>query len=153
MAANCKVLRCRFVFRDLATQLDGGQGLTVSVLLNLDLSKGSRIPTSLTCCYSCDIFQNIVFLEIYPAGWPSCVLLNQDRSKDSRMPAQLELAAKVLRCQFRFSVLATQLDGQGLTNQDLSKGSKTPTVLYFSDVFFAIWLPSWMAAKVLRTKT
>ena len=64
-----------------------------------------------------------------------CVLLNLDRSKGSRMPAQLELAAKVLRCQFLFSDLATQLDGgQGLTNQDLSKGSRIPTQLELSDL-------------------
>ena len=62
MAANCKVSRCQFVFRDLATKLDGGQGLTVSVLLNLDLSKG-RIPTQLELCVILAIiFQNVHFI-------------------------------------------------------------------------------------------
>ena len=48
-----------------------------------------------------------------------------------------ELAAKVLPCQFLVSDLATQLDGghglldggQGLYEQDLSKGSRIPTQL------------------------
>ena len=53
LAAKVLSLPCQFILSDLATQLDGGQGLT-----NQDLSKGSRIPTQL------DLFKRCFFSNL-----------------------------------------------------------------------------------------